>query len=240
MNITKQKYGVAFAIPAICSLLVACDDNTTSYRDTSQPVLLDFNSGQHSFSAIFSDYPQGQETFYELDAKYQALPSPFENSNGFRLYGRNRSDDLFMGVYGKIDNLRPAQSYDVTLTVTIISNVPSNCVGIGGAPGESVYIKVASNGVMPQNILDDEMYRLDWDIGSQSQNGEHSQVVGDISNGIDCIEEMHYVEKKMVAEASIPVIADDIGDIWLMVGSDSGFEGSSELLIKDITVSFNQ
>lgn len=238
MNNINNKIGTAFVVPALCVLSVACDSDTHQYRDTSQPVVIDFNADHHDFSALFSDYPQGQEGFFELASSYQQLPTPYEDKHGYRLYGSNRSDDLFMGLYGKIDNLKPAKRYNLSFKATIVTNIQSNCAGIGGPPGESVYIKVATHSEQPKNSLKDGMYRLNWDVGTQGERGEHSQVVGDISNGIDCMAENRYIAKEMSSEASIPVMANDNGDVWIMVGSDSGFEGPSELFISHISVAF--
>lgn len=220
--------------------LYGCSDED-SYRDINEPITFDFSLQEYGFEGIFSDYPQGAEEFYQLSASYTDLPEPFNDKQGFRLFGSNHSDDLFMGITGRIDGLKPATLYQVQINATLITNVPSNCFGIGGAPGESVYVKAAAYHQPIKNTLDEQnMYRLDWDIGHQSQRGEQSQVVGDIANGIDCMEPESYQQKDYATAAPIQVITDDKGEVWLLLGTDSGFEGPTEFYVQSAMVTLTK
>lgn len=228
--------------------LIACDNdnvkNTTPDPITtvpSDPTLThsyDFNVEDHNAGAFFSDYPKGEETFYQLTSAYENLPSPFTEIKGWRLGGNNHSDDLFMAIKMPVDGLLSATLYRATLTADIVTNVSKNCIGIGGSPGESVYVKLAASKEEPINELDDEMYRINIDIGYQSQSGTEGVVVGDVANSIECGGDTVYEKKTLSMTESIDVMSGNDGKVWLTAGFDSGFEGNTEVFITKLTANF--
>ena len=125
--------------------------------------------------------------------------------------------------------------YKATLTVDIVTNISKNCIGIGGAPGESVYVKLAATKDEPVNELDNDMYRLNIDIGNQSQSGTEGLVVGNVANSIECGADEVYEKKTLSMSQSIDVLSDNDGKIWLTVGFDSGFEGNTEIFVTKLS-----
>src|SRR5688572_31086285 len=61
-----------------------------------QTIQFDFSGGDHGFVAGFTDYPVGEEAFYELDAGLRPLPTPLGSGTSLFISGNNHSDDLFM------------------------------------------------------------------------------------------------------------------------------------------------
>ena len=216
--------------------LIACDSG--SDNDNTLPAVdfnYDFNIENHNAAAIFSDYPEGEETFYELVSAYNNLPETFSESKGWKLSGNNHSDDLFMAIKLPVDGLLAATLYKVTLTVDFVTNVSKNCMGIGGAPGESVYVKLAASKDEPVNALDNGMYRINIDIGHQSQSGTEGLAVGNVANSIECGAVTVYEKKTLGMAESVDVMSDNDGKVWLTAGFDSGFEGITEVYITKIT-----
>ncbi|WP_299073590.1 hypothetical protein [uncultured Paraglaciecola sp.] len=215
--------------------ITACNDDNDVQITPDTEFVFDFNTENFSAAAIFSDYPEGEETFYELDSGYENLPSTFSDIKGWRLVGNNHSDDLFMGITLPIDGLFATTLYQATLTVDIVSNISKNCVGIGGAPGESVYVNLAASKDEPINTLDNNMYRLNIDIGNQSQSGTEGVVVGNIANSVECGLDPIYEKKTLTMTDIIDVMSDNEGGLWITAGFDSGFEGKTEVFITKIT-----
>jgi hypothetical protein len=106
----------------------------------------------------------------------------------------NHSDDLFMFLkrrLGTDDGVVPGQEYRVMFTTVFASNAPSGALGIGGSPGESVYLKAGASMVEPEVYLDSETgyYLMNVDKGSgNSGNGTAASVIGDIANGLSAEE----------------------------------------------------
>lgn len=236
----KKRTLLAVSIATI-GLLACGSDNTNSDPIGSTPgdpvvdFIYDFNAQEHNTGVIFSDYPKDEETFFELTSSYENLPSTFSEVKGWKLSGNNHSDDLFMGIKIPVVGLLAGILYKATLTVDIVTNISKNCVGIGGAPGESVYVKLAATKDEPINELDNDMYRLNIDIGNQSQSGTEGLVVGNVANSIECGADEVYEKKTLSMSQSIDVLSDNDGKIWLTVGFDSGFEGNTEIFVTKLS-----
>lgn len=234
-----------FILPFVSVLLIACNSDDDKL-DISEPYTVSFSESEQQFSAIFSDYPistteQNNEEFYQLEAAHKMLPSPFDTTKGWYLQGNNHSDDLLMAIKGAVTGLDAQTLYKVSLSATFTTSVPSNCFGIGGAPGESVYVKLGATTSEPINESDELAYhRLNVDIGSQSNSGTQGHAVGNIANGVDCMNEEEFKEKQFTTETTIDVMTDDLGRFWLIAGSDSGFEGLTYFYINNITANISR
>lgn len=211
------------------------------------PVLVsfDFRNGAAGWEAGFADYPLANEVEFDLLAELAPIP-PETGSSGtaFRISGNNRSDDLFMYLkvrLGRTDGLRPDTEYDLTFTLRFASNAPSGCVGIGGAPGESVFLKAGASGDEPLTLVDDDGWvRMTVDKGNQAQEGPAGANAGDIANGVPCDEvdpaNPPFVSRQVVFTSPYRGVADSAGDLWILVGTDSGFEGRTTLYYQRIAI----
>ena len=223
----------------LCSVLSACNDHDKT--EITSPIAIDFSKEHHDFEAFFSDYPVGEEEFFQLVAEYKPLPTEFGEKKGWYLAGNNHSDDLIMAIKGSINGLQSNTLYSADIEIEFLTNTPSNCVGIGGAPGESVYVKLATSKDEPVNYIEDKMYRITTDIGFQAQSGSEGVVVGNIASGIDCddVVDFSYHLKKMSTEHPVDVMSDENGRIWLLAATDSGFEGFSSIYITKLTATIS-
>lgn len=202
-----------------------------------------FEPGAGSWSAVFADYSEAQSDTIGTAAGWTRIPFPLRDRNGFRLSGRNTSDDLAMFLKHPIAGLAPNTEYLVELAMTFATNVPQNCPGIGGSPGESVYVKLGAAGAEPVVLETSGDFHLNIDKGNQSQGGEDAIVVGDMTNSQD--EELcgspseRRWELKTVSTQGEEFTAttDDSGTLWVYGGSDSGFEGRTTFYVTDFTVS---
>ena len=221
-------------------LLSGCDfylNSSPGVDVPKAPLVFDFSEGALGFSPLFSDYPVGEEAFYQLSASLTSLPESLANGTAWRFYGNNHSDDLIMALRGRIDGLPANRLLKVELSLTLATNVEQGCGGIGGAPGESVYVKLAASTDEPVNDIDDGYYRLQTDIGHQSQSGSEGRVVGDLTNGEPCEGNFAWTSKTL--STSFDTQTDSDGGLWVMALTDSGFEGISEVYFQQLTVSLS-
>lgn len=221
-------------------LLSACEsDSITEPVPTEFDFTLDFSQQAYNAEVIFSDYPVGEETFYELASEHAALPE-LDQVTGWKLSGNNHSDDLMMALVAPISGLKSSTLYKVTATAEIWTNVQKNCVGIGGAPGESVYFKLGASQLKPAKEVEQEMYRLTPDLGQQSNGSVNAEVVGNIANDIECGEQEVYQTKTLSMSTSLDITSDADGQLWLIAASDSGFEGTTTFYIKKLVVNVSE
>jgi len=206
----------------------------------------DFRQGAQGWEAGFAEYSPEMEDMM-LDAEIRALPSEAAiNGTGYYLQGMNHSDDLFMFLKRRLatdDGVVPGQEYRVMFTIVFASSAPSGAVGIGGSPGESVYLKAGASTVEPEVYLDSDTghYLMSVDKGSgNSGNGTAASVVGNVANGLSAeevnMENPPYVSLERQHEHQYIVTASQDGELWLLVGTDSGFEGLTGIYYQGIAV----
>lgn len=210
---------------------------TAAAKETTAGLTFDFNQNDGGFTPIFSDYPneQGVEEFYELRSGHEEVPIA-EAGKGLFLSGNNHSDDLFMGYYKDLSGLVPETEYQFTVRFQLATNVENDMIGIGGAPGESVFVKCGVASKEPENSLDSlNHFCLNIDKGSQSTSGSDMIVVGNLAK-----EEINRPGEYEFNEIETKVIArtDEAGTAYLVIGTDSGFEGVTSYYLDDISVSW--
>ena len=156
--------------------------------DSSKQYSFNFQANAEGWSGDFADYPSAadQRPIYNLQFSHTMLPNPLSNSDGaLRQSGTNRSDDLFMFVRKKIEGLEPNIIYAISFEIEIATNAPSGNVGVGGAPGESVYIKAGATTIKPEKQIDtiSKHFKMNVDKGNQSTDGPTIKLIGDFANG---------------------------------------------------------
>jgi hypothetical protein len=116
-------------------------------------------------------------------------------------------------------------------SITIASNVPPGCVGIGGSPGENVFIKCGATGTEPSNIvLNDSYVSTNFDHGNQSQEGANMLVLGNFAHGGGtCIDGLYQRATLSAGGRSVTVRTSASGELWLIVGTDSAYEGFTKI-----------
>lgn len=197
----------------------------------------DFSKGHAGWTGDFADYPVDEEAFYELNWGWTSLPHPMANNKkGIVLSGNNHSDDLLMFIKHRVTGLKPNTEYFIDYRVIIESNVPLRQMGIGGSPGESVYFKVGASTEEPVKQIVGDYYRINIDIGAQGLGGTNGIVIGDLANPAVDSDDPSFMPKEMNSGQNLKAKTDDKGRLWLLVGTDSGFEGFSLYYIANIAV----
>ena len=130
---------------------------------------------------------------------------------------------------GPMNGLRGGALHKVTVSLEFATNAPSGCFGVGGSPGESVWIKAGVTAVEPLPIRDGSYlayeHRHRTSIRQRCTGGGARQ---------------HCQLQKLRAAASVG--AQDLagldavtdldtadGRVWLLFGTDSGFESRTEI-----------
>ena len=109
----------------------------------------DSGSDAEGWTFGFADPPLGHDqSIFELDHGHRPLPDALEGS-GVYVQGHNRSDDLFIFLKKQVGGLRPNTRYAVSVSLDLATNVPTATFGIGGSPGESVFVKAGASTAEP-------------------------------------------------------------------------------------------
>ena len=199
----------------------------------------DFKSDAEGWVVGFADLPVDyNQSIFELAHEHRPLPDGLESS-GIFVQGHNRSDDLFMSLKRRVDGLRPNTAYTVFVSVDLATNVPAGLFGIGGSPGESVFVKGGASTVEPVAEEDGNRYlRMNIDKGNQSRGGESMVVLGNVAHPEVATTEFR-VKTLDNIDMPLSVTTDSGGSVWLIVGTDSGFEGLTKLYYARINYSLD-
>ncbi|RYC72179.1 hypothetical protein EQG79_02845 [Spirosoma sordidisoli] len=222
----------------VSCLTMSCQDNNSTINPApTTGVLINdaFATSQNGWDGDVSDYAVEQQSLIEFSFSHAGLPAPLDQSQkALRVFGRNRSDDIFMFVRKQLTGLRPNTDYKLQFDVELASRYPANSIGIGGSPGSSVFLKAGASATKPEKVLDGTFYKLSVDKGSQSDAGPAAVLIGNVANGKD-VEEYTLIQRTN-KEQPLTARTNDKGELWVFVGSDSGFEGDQALYYSKIKV----
>jgi len=225
---------------------------TLAVQGSSAPVSIsfDFRNGALGWQAGFADYPPATDKngFYELLAEVRTLPPELGvNGTGFYVQGNNHSDDLFMFMKRRLDaadGIVAGQTYQITFTLVFASAAQSGCVGVGGSPGDGVTLKAGASPAEPMALFDiskpSSYLRMNVDKSDQSQGGLAASTTGSIANGVPCgSAPPSYISIQRTHQHTSLVNANSKGELWLLVGTDSGFEALTGLYYQRVDVTLS-
>ena len=228
-------------------LAVVLHTPATFAQQTPAPVSVsfDFRDGSLGWEADFADYPPAtnKNDLYELRADIRSLPPELGVSgNGFYIQGASRSDDLFMFIKRRLDSsngIVAGQTYQVNFTLVFASPTQSGCVGVGGAP--DIALKAGATPAEPIAILDKSplfpWLRMNVGKGGQIYGDLAASTTGSTANGIPCgSQPAKYVSIQRNHQHTSLVNANSRGEIWLLIGTDSTFEGTTAIYYQRIDV----
>ncbi len=184
------------------------------------------------------------ESGMKFVAEFRRLPPPLDNRFGFLVGGTNRSDDLFMFIWREVSGLAPNRLYKVETDVTIATNIGRNCAGVGGSPGEGVVIKAGASPARPAPTLVNGYYRVNFekDRNPLPIGGDQVVTIGDFANSTEICSGGSYELKKLSSSGtrSGMVTSDSAGRLWIVIGTDSGFEARTDIYYLEGSVHFTQ
>lgn len=225
-------------LPILGTTLLAAALLSTGALAADTGWTFDFEQNDGGFTPIFADYPVGDDVdeFYELNYEWTACPQ--QDNKALFLSGNNHSDDLFMGVYQEISGLTAGQLYEFQASFRLATNVESGMIGVGGSPGASVYVKGGITAEKPRREPDAQQhYRLNIDKGNQGTDGCDMRLLGDLEKK-DAQRPGAYEWKTF--SFTMRAKANDSGCVYLIIGTDSGFEATSSYYLDDISVSWTE
>jgi hypothetical protein len=216
-----------------------------SFSDDNQGISVfslsfDFSQSEEGWMADFTDLSSNSDdsSLYELKYDYMTLPANLPARKAIMLSGNNYSNDLFMFIKRKITGLVPNTSYTLVFEVELASNAPKGTLGTG-RPGENVFLKAGASQLEPVKNIQGEKYVLNIDKGNQSTAGANAIVLGDITIPTTVPEYTLITRNNAAPSSPFIVKSNSAGEIWLMVGTDSGFEGTTTLYYTKVNVLFS-
>ena len=229
---------ISISLLALTALIgFSCQNEPDNPPTPSTGVLLNesFATGANGWEGNFTDYQTPQDSLMKFTFEHTGLPKPLnETQKALRLYGENRSDDLFMFVRRRLTNLTPNKEYKLLFEVELATLHPAGSIGIGGSPATSVFLKAGASATKPEKTKTGDAYGLNLDKGNQAEGGKDMVVIGDMANG-KTTEEYTLIQRSNAGKP-FTVKTDANGEVWLILGTDSGFEGNQSIYYTRIKV----
>jgi len=225
--------------------LSGCDIETQSLvNPTEFSFSYDFEADAQGWEDAFADYPVGEEDFFELSFAHDTLPENLPQRGALRISGNNHSDDLFMFLRKQVSGLKPNTAYNIIFHVELASQYPESSVGVGGSPGASVAMLVGAMrrqpGVVEGNLGYDAMVP-NFDHRIPFERGQKTDDVLNIGNiGIPGEEFIYTLISRSNEDIPFVETTDKDGKIWVIVGTDSGFEATTTLFYDQIDITFRE
>jgi hypothetical protein len=216
-------------------------DDYSGFRLTS--FTYNFNESSYDWQYDFADYPSAaSDSSYALQYDYGTVPGM--TRKGIMLSGDNHSDDLFMYIKKKLVGLDPNTTYTITFDITLASDAKEGELGAGGAPGESVFVKVGASTTEPKTVTEGDQFVMNIDKGDQSANGANMKVIGNIAvpENSEGFQQLNLTNSPYNSMYNTPVVVttNNDGELWLIVGTDSGFEGVTTVYYLEVAAVLSQ
>lgn len=204
----------------------------------SQTYNYDFSTGYEGWMGDFADYPVTDSIFYKLDFSRETLPAPLNiEKYALKISGKNHSDDLFMFIKRKISGLQPNTTYQLEFDINFASKAPTNAVGVGGAPGEGVTMKAGASVIEPVKVASNGFYFMNIDKSNQRNRGKDMDTIGHI--GVSDTTTVFTLISRTNANRPFIITTDANGEVWVCIGTDSGFEATTTLYYNRIALNFS-
>jgi hypothetical protein len=223
-------------VAVLAVLAISCSDEKDGVNPNNS-INADFSKSIEGWNWGFADYPEGVEEEWQFSVKQDTLPSPLDRTKkALRVSGSNHSDDLFMYITKKVTMPKANQSYEGTFEIDFATEAAEGSMGVGGSPAHSVYMGIGLVSVEPaKKMTDDGHYRMNISKISQSQDGEDMKVIGDVSNGKD-----DFVYTMVKRTGKFTGKTDANGNLWVIIGTDSGFEAVTTLYYTNVKVDLKE
>jgi hypothetical protein len=223
-------------VAVLAVLAISCSDEKDGVNPNNS-INADFSKSIEGWNWGFADYPEGVEEEWQFSVKQDTLPSPLDRTKkALRVSGSNHSDDLFMYITKKVTMPKANQSYEGTFEIDFATEAAEGSMGVGGSPAHSVYMGIGLVSVEPaKKMTDDGHYRMNISKISQSQDGEDMKVIGDVSNGKD-----DFVYTMIKRTGKFTGKTDTNGNLWVIIGTDSGFEAVTTLYYTNVKVDLKE
>jgi hypothetical protein len=236
----SRSRGSKRAAPAALVVFLAamlCHDTAIADTQAVGALCYDFAGSDHGFSAIFADYPPAQAPIYFLTADRRARPANLGGAPALFISGVNRSDDLFMAWKRQVAGLRPSTDYLLTFEIEFASKYATGLVGVGGAPGDGVALKAGAVAFEPLAVLTGSYLRmnLDKDSGGNRFGGADMPTLGTIAKPADGNFDYVILTRSNHGQPLTARTSSD-GKLWLIFGTDSGFEAETALYYSRLKV----
>jgi hypothetical protein len=194
----------------------------------------DFTLSPWGWEAGYTGYPVSEtpegDTIYNFETDY--TDSPFSEGDGMalRLTCNNESGEIFMYVKKKVSGLHPNTTYSIVYSIGVLSEA---------VLGDGVMLKAGASFVEPQKVIHDGHYELNLDKGDYQESGGNLVLLGELGGPFDGAGYLYNSFSNASAPRRFTAKTNNIGELWLIVGTESRVPGINTVYYSEVQVIFS-
>tara|TARA_R110002124_G_scaffold271631_1_gene440548 strand:- start:17 stop:724 length:708 start_codon:yes stop_codon:yes gene_type:complete len=223
-------------ILVISGLLGACQKDPKLVAITT--VDSEFQTGIDNWTPGLAGYTaQTDSATVDWQVSYSRLRPPLDTTRyGLKMQSTNDDTDLFMFVTKKVAGLEPLTNYYIQFDIALSTNVFKDSLDLLGKPGQSVFLKVGAFPNEPAYVLVNGVATLNVDKGVVSKSGSDLISLGEVNNQEirKIFTLVHYNNPD-----TYTVRTNSNGELWLYLGTDSGYPGKTTYYIDRAVIKLN-
>ena len=232
---------IRYVIIAFLLFIVGCSSEMDSQVDLL--TAFDFESGDQEWDGGISDFPVGYEDSIYFQMNTEKVANSFAldgGSTGLNISGENPHGDLFYYFKRKISGLQPKKNYKLDFEFLVYAQLLKQPDQLSL---EELYLKIGAVNYQPElqevlwrNSLDYKALNLDkGDVNSEG--GQDMINVGSIK---DFTSEVPEIISGNTFDMNFDIESNEDGDIWILIGVDSGIRSYLTFGLEALTVYYNE
>jgi len=249
LNLRKKSAGSAGCLFSL--ILMSCGGGSTNsieVIDEKQSLYYDydFSESEQGFVIDIADYQIDHPLNQSITAELSKLPPPYEYRRGIQYSWDNYNQDIKGFIKLKLKDINPNKQFNVEFTVSILTFMSEECLGIAGSPGKDVTVKAGILEKEPSKfVVDDGLsktYRID--IDDELYGGEDTTYLGHIGLPITCDD--NFFDNKFIWEIKSLTHDEEVsfvstsGEVWYYISIDSGVGGNTQVYIMDVAIKLDE
>lgn len=211
-------------------VVLSCGNNL----DQPDPVefFFGFEEGTEGWEGGYAGYRTNEEKFTEFQFEYDTVPG--QKKGALKLSAQNSSNGLFMFIKRKITGLEPEKVYFLTFDIEFAAAVSVKDAGDDETNEGRFVMKAGATGSEPLKQRDENsVYNLNISKGSNEKSGDDMMIVAEFSYETG---DGEYKLQTVTNESPFGVETDENGNLWLIIGTDSPFEGSTTVFYNNLKI----
>jgi len=235
---------IRYSIISILLFFGGCASDIDSNVDLL--TAFDFESGNQQWGGGVSDFPVDYKDSIDVQLSRGQVANSFAMdgiiglSTGLNIGGENPHGDLFYFFNRKVSGLRPGKMYRLDFEFLVYAQLinPPEILS-----SEELYLKIGAVNYEPE--LEEVIWRnsidylaLNVDKGEINSDGGHDMInIGSIK---DFTSDVPEIISGNTFDESIEIEADKNGDIWILIGVDSGIRSYLTFGMEALTVYYRE
>ena len=191
-----------------------------------------FEKNDDGWESGFSDYPYGEENWYELLSERTNLPYPLDfNQIGLKQSAKNINSDLFMFVFKKFTGFVPFRTYEIEVRIELATNLDILTLQDEQSYGNNAFVKVGVINFEPATHNINLRYEVNFDKGTNQNSGTDLKILDNLTNGLFTPQ---FSLVKYSNTQRFQTTADINGNLWVIAGVETAINNIIEVYYNKI------